>query len=422
MSNSSPIIFDSDYEYVLGRLRGNVLNLQGNFGGMDWAQEELYIIAKELENTAKTFAEKQGLRDTGNLINSTHAKVENKTKVNLFNNARNPYGDFYAGHIEYGYHTRRGDFISARPFMRPALYAVADASRGELKGALARYLSQVVNGVGISGGISLDFGRAHSSQNYTRVFYQQQTKGRGASTNTGHYTSKGLLNSSMNSQGNFSALRESDARKSMSVVRGENESRFMTTRSTLDRRFRSDSTRKYGLYGTNPGRTGRPSEGKARISSGRPVGRPATGRKEYKPTGNPVGRPRTGRKQYYKPTGRKPTGRPPQPKVQGPKRPRGRPKIYSSPSQWPSRQRKYDKPGRPRKENKTLTQKEKIKKSFANTEWKGVSWKTEEYREQWLKEQKGTEWGKDSLVNPGKTLDDLYKEVKKEKAQQSKNK
>lgn len=347
MSNESPIIFDSDYEYVLGEIRGNVLNLQGNFGGMDWLQEEIYIISKELENTAKTFAEKQNLRETGNLINSTHAVVENNTKINFFNNAQNPYGHFYAGHIEYGYHTRKGDFVPARPFMRPALYAVADASRGNLQGALGRYLSNVVRGVGDPGALSLNFGRAASSQNYTRVFYQQQTKGRGASKNTGHYTSKGLTNPSMNKQESFSLLRDKDSRLSMSVIRGEDQTRFMTTRSTLDRLGQSDSTRKLGQYGKSPGRTGRPNEGRARIPSGRSVGRPATGRKQYyKPTGRPVGRPRTGRKQYYTPTG-KPRGRPPKPKVQGPKRPRGRPRIYNSPEDWPSRKPTGNPRGRP---------------------------------------------------------------------------
>ncbi|MBO5180100.1 MAG: hypothetical protein J6B87_07150 [Clostridia bacterium] len=389
MSNESPIIFDSDYEYVLGEIRGNVLNLQGNFGGMDWLREEIYIISKELENTAKTFAEKQNLRETGNLINSTHAVVENNTKINFFNNAQNPYGRFYAGHIEYGYHTRKGDFVPARPFMRPALYAVADASKGSLQGALGRYLSDVVRGVGDPGALSLNFGRAASSQNYTRVFYQQQTKGRGASKNTGHYTSKGLTNPSMNKQESFSLLRDKDSRLSMSVIRGEDQTRFMTSRSTLDRLGQSDSTRKLGQYGKSPGRTGRPDEGRARVPSNRSVGRPATGQKES----------------YYKPTGKKPTGRPKiynSPK-EWPSKQRiyskpGRPKIYSSPKEWPSRQRIYDRPGRPSKnqvkKKKGSKAEQRIKSFDKKTKWEGVKGYKENYNYQW-----DTKYGSKSLFS-----------------------
>lgn len=422
MSNESPVEFVSDYEYITKQLIGNVLNLQGNFGGMNWTREELYIIAKELENTGKLFAEKQGLVKTGNLVSSTHATVENQTKINFFNNARNPYGHFYAGHIEYGYHSRKGNFIPARPFMRPALYAVAEASRGMLQGALGRYLSQIVNGVpGASSSLNtLTFGRAQSSMGYTRVFYRQQTLGRGASSKAGHYTSKGLSDSSRNKQGGFGKIGGQSARTEMSVIRGKDESRLMTTHSTLDRLYQSDSTRHLGQYSTSPGRTGRPAEGRARVSSGRPVGRPATGRKEYyKPTGRPVGRPRTGRKQYYTPRGR-PVGRPSKPKVQGPKRAVGRPRIYNSPKDWPSRQPTGNPRGRPRKpaSQKTLTRTEKIKNRFSKVEWSGASNKND-YKTQWAKKHgggKNSEWGKNSLVNPEKNLQSLYEEVKSGKS------
>lgn len=216
MSNEL-INLESDYEYVIGSAIGNVLNLQAQFSSMDWAREELYIIAKELEQTGKLFAEKQGLgmstpvesingkkfsivnyHKTGNLINSIHAKV-NKNGINFFNNARNPRGQFYAGHIEYGFHDRGGKPVPARPFMRPAFYAVAEASRGKLQGALGRFISSnpLFTYHAVGGAV---FGHMYTDAGNLRAFYNQQVTGRGANRNTGYYTSRGLLNSKMNSQ------------------------------------------------------------------------------------------------------------------------------------------------------------------------------------------------------------------------------
>ena len=348
MSNNGLVTIESDYEYILGLVQGNVLNLQANFAALDWTREELYIISKELENTGKKFAEEQGLRKTGHLIDSTHAVVNGNT-IDFFNNANIGNG-FYAGHIEYGYHTKKGDFVPARPFMRPALYAVAEASKGQLQGALQRYLNQVVLGAGSIN--NLYFGRAMSSENYTRVFYRQQTLGRGASSNTGHYTSGGL-SSNMNRQGAFWDIRSNENRMSMSVIRDRDESRLMTNRFSLDRNGRNSATRRYQYYGTNPGRTGRPGEGRERISSGRGRGRPATGRVDRR-TGNPPGRPRNGQPSKQR-TGRK-RGRPAKyagphewPSKQRSNRGRGRPAIYNSPEEWPSRQPTGNKRGRPKK-------------------------------------------------------------------------
>lgn len=211
------IRLDSDYEYVIGSAMGNLLNLQAQFSSMTWAKEELYIIAKELEQTGKLFAEKQGLgmstpvesingtkfsiinyHKTGNLVNSIHATVD-KNGINFFNNARNSRGQFYAGHIEYGFHDRAGNPVPARPFMRPAFYAVAEASRGKLQGALGRFLANsplfTYNGFGEAA-----FGHRITSAGNLRAFYNQQTTGRGASRNTGFYTSRGLLSSKMNAR------------------------------------------------------------------------------------------------------------------------------------------------------------------------------------------------------------------------------
>ena len=346
--STSMIEIVSDYEYVLGRVRGNVLNLQAQFGGMDWARDELYIISKELENTGKMFAEKQGLRNTGHLIDSTHAEVDDNHHINFFNNANLGNG-FYAGHIEYGHHTRDGQFVPARPFMRPALYVVAEASKGKLTGALYNYLNRIVYGNMSLG--TLEFGRARLSNNYTRAFYDQQSLGRGAATNAGHYTTSGLLDASRNRQDAFNKMSATGHRglmtpiverdrKTGQIISKGNEHRFMTQNPT-GKPQDTASTRRYQYSSKQMGRTGRPSEGKARVPSGKGSGR----RREYapgmqpsrQPTGNPRGRPR-----IYPPgmqPSRQPTGNP-----------RGRPsKFGSNPKNWPSRQPTGNPRGRPKK-------------------------------------------------------------------------
>ena len=235
MSNDF-IEIESDYEYVLGELQGNVLNLQAQFSYMDWTRDELEVIAKELENTGKTFAMQQGLIESGTLIDSTHAVVTNNHNIDFFNNANLGRG-FYAGHVEYGHHTRNGGFVPARPFMRPALYAVSEASVGRLQGALSNYLNQIVYGQ--SSLNILSFGKAQSSKSYTRAFYQSSSR---------NYTSKGLYNSHMNKQNVFRELRENSARRYTSVVRGDDSTRgrFMTQYPTGN--SYTDSTYKYGDY------------------------------------------------------------------------------------------------------------------------------------------------------------------------------
>lgn len=409
----------SDYEYVIGQVQGNVLNLQAQFGGMGWAREELYIISKELENTGKMFAEKQGLRKTGTLIDSTHAVVDDNHHINFFNNANLGNG-FYAGHIEYGHHTRNGEFVPARPFMRPALYAVAEASKGKLAGALSRYLNQVVYGrMSLN---TLEFGRAQSNEHYTRVFYQQQTLGRGAASNTGHYTTSGLQNSQMNRQSAFGQMSSVGHRGVMSPIIAErdirgrviqmgNADRFMTQNPTYSRHG-TTSTRRYQYYDKHLGRSGRPSEGKARIPSGKGPGRP----REYAP-GNQPSRQSTG----------KPRGRPAiySDKSQWPSKQKkydkpGRPRIYSDKSQWPSRQRKYDKPGRPRKnktEKKTNPYNHKrIKKDITSSK------STEKYMERYNKGwEKKSNWDLKGIKAVKESPETISKTVSIEKRSDYKN-
>lgn len=306
MSNSSFINIESDYEYVLGSQIGNILNLEAAFASNEWNSDELYIIAKELENTGKLFAERQGLgmsfavesingtqfsivnyHKTGNLVNSIHATVEN-SKIHFYNNAQNSRGQYYAGHIEYGFHDRSGKFIPARPFMRPALYTVAESSKGRLTGALKRFiLNGLTTGMGYS---KLEFGHQALQSGGIRTFFQQAHMGQGAGK-TGYYTSRGLFNSSRNARGHFDIQRNSIFRNALSTNRrtGKGDKHFIgrDNRNKMGNRV-TRSTRKFA---PNKGR-GRPSEGKMSHlrRTGRGRGRPATGQKSRKSTGNPRGR------------------------------------------------------------------------------------------------------------------------------------
>ena len=263
------ITLESDYEYVIGSVMGNVLNLQAQFQNMEWAKSDLDLIAKELVNTAKLFAVQQGLgaasfvydtsvngnpvqirqkrRNTGTLINSIHADVSGRT-INFFNNANLGRG-FYAGHIEYGFHDRGGNPVAARPFMRPAFQAVARASRGQIAGTLKDFLQ---NGLIFRNYAS--FGTPQRLSGDLRAFYNQPRgpiRGIGAGT----YTTQGLRNSRLNRQ---SFWREGLTRGEMGVnksnrimgtVRDRDKTGFIgrpNDRGFLNGNTQTRSTWKYG--------------------------------------------------------------------------------------------------------------------------------------------------------------------------------
>ena len=266
MSNGL-VEISSDYEYVLGNFKGNVLNLQLGFQSGEWAKEELYIIAKELENTAKIFAENQGLgmttsvtsvngkgfsiinkKRTGTLIRSIHANVVDNSRIDFYNNANLGHG-YYAGHIEYGHRTRNGGFVPARPFMRPALYTVSESSKGNLMSSLKNYSEAVLfNNIGMK---TMTFGHSVTSRGYSRKFYQQQTTGRGASHKTGHYTGNRLLTGKANQQ-RFDKLRGDKLRNTMSVDRKQgntfnrNKNFFGRDTTGISKGRITKSTEKYG--------------------------------------------------------------------------------------------------------------------------------------------------------------------------------
>ena len=161
----SLVEFESNYEYILGQLQGNVLNFQAMFSSGEWALDELEKIRQELIEAAHTFAAAQGLGGT-RLDNATTAVINGKG-IDFRNDAVDDYGRYYAGHVEYGHRDRGGGFVAARSFMRPALYTVADASRGRLSGTVERYLNAMWS---MS---PLQFGHSTSSSGYQRAFYSK---------------------------------------------------------------------------------------------------------------------------------------------------------------------------------------------------------------------------------------------------------
>ena len=256
MSNDF-LSIESDYEYVLGDAIGNVLNLEVAFQSMEWADDELKIIAKELENTAKVFAERQGLgmsyavesingtkfsilnyKKTGNLINSIHAIPEGNGKINFFNNAKNSRNQFYAGHIEYGYHSRAGRFIPARPFMRPALRAVAEASKGSLSGVLKNFMERSLATSMASSYKRVAFGMGD------RAFFNQQK------IFQGNYTASGLYN--RNSQGRWGgALSKINTKGSFNRYSKKNPGKFLGNQRSnkrSSRRVPTKSTEKFAKH------------------------------------------------------------------------------------------------------------------------------------------------------------------------------
>lgn len=177
-SNTSLINFTSDYEYVLGDMRGKLLQFSGNFAKSDFLKDQVIQIAYDLETTAKLFAENQGLApgeigydgrpNTGRLYNGIKADVVSKGSAwsaRLRSTAKNERGSYYGGHVEFG-HLAGRSYVPARPHLRPALQAVSAASRNKLGSFLTDYFKGVINdSLSFSfrkgAGPTADFGRSY---------------------------------------------------------------------------------------------------------------------------------------------------------------------------------------------------------------------------------------------------------------------
>lgn len=172
-SNTALVKFTSDYEYVLGATTGRLLDIQGMFHSANFLDSQIEQIREDLESTAKMFAEQQGLApgmvgwstsefeeriNTGTLYNGIKAVRTGQT-VHLRSEAQDKYGHYYGGHVEFGHQN-----VPARPHLRPALYAVSEASKGKLRSALYNLLTGAFNGslpmtFGTGGGLSASYYR-----------------------------------------------------------------------------------------------------------------------------------------------------------------------------------------------------------------------------------------------------------------------
>lgn len=247
MSNEKPIgtglvTITSDYEYVLGYMKANMLKFQADFSQGGWTRQELDIISSELEQTAKFFAEEQGLNEvipdlsvngtevyiktkkSGELYRSIKSRVKGDSVI-LSANAKNSRNQYYAGHIEYGFHDRGGNFIPARPFLRPALYAVSESSKGRVASTMRELLESIWTQSGYMGYDKISsFGRLRRSSGGVREFYKQLRYGPKSGLHTkSHYEKRYNLNSKNN---NFrQQLRNGGLRKPLSANRYDKESK-----------------------------------------------------------------------------------------------------------------------------------------------------------------------------------------------------
>jgi len=219
VTNAQKSIIESNIPETIAVIQDNLLDFQLNFSSGQWIHNELKIISKELVDMAHYFIEQQDLIENGDLYRGVHAEPSGNG-IKFYNDARNSRGQFYAGHIEYGHKARDGKFIPAFPFMRPALYAVSQASQGSFANILADLASGVFreNGKGYQGINNLNFGH----------YFSKNIKNLGNSKNpqvgrNHQYTRKGLSQKSkMNPKTYMSEiLSESQFQRPFSIQRGK---------------------------------------------------------------------------------------------------------------------------------------------------------------------------------------------------------
>lgn len=249
MANETGFTIESDYAYVLREVEGKCLNLQMvlNKPG-DFIPLDLMHIGEEMVDTAKYFASMQGFSSSGNLYkNIQYDKNEiSNGKIVLKDPALNPRQQYYAGHQEFGFHTRDGKFKEARPFLRPAMRAVQQASLGRISSAALEF-------AGFRGGMKQPKFNKHGSfgNNLGRIraFYRQEG-----------YTRQGLekkLGSGQSIRENlgksYSINRRTDAKSGINLYPGKNgpvsipwDSPYSTYNSYKMERISSDWRDKYG--------------------------------------------------------------------------------------------------------------------------------------------------------------------------------
>lgn len=159
VTSSQRSIIESNIPEKLSVIQDNLLDFEISFQSFDWARDEMQKISKELVSMGRYFAAQHRLDETHTLINGIKSEVTNNYGIKFYNDARNSRGQFYAGHHEYGFHARDGSFVEARPFMRPALYAVSRASQGEFSTILEELLRGTFTEGGYKGVSNLSFGK-----------------------------------------------------------------------------------------------------------------------------------------------------------------------------------------------------------------------------------------------------------------------
>lgn len=156
---------ESNIGEILGTLEENILDFETVFSSGDFTQKELNEISNNLKTTARYFGEQQGLdRDKYGFPTEIldHIKTDiQDNSIRFYNDVHDEYGRYYAGFVEYGHYSKnRKSFVIARPFMRPALYAVSKASSEEIGFILKDLLLDIFrdDGKGYQGIHKLKFG------------------------------------------------------------------------------------------------------------------------------------------------------------------------------------------------------------------------------------------------------------------------
>lgn len=149
------------------------------------------LIAKNMEELAKSFILQNGTYKTLNLYKSVKATVNGHT-VNLNAPARDSRGHPYAGHIEYGFTDKLGIPHGPWPFLRPAVRLAAADSRNQIGQSVAAFLADEIDSkgriaFGRSGNIVTPKRASNIAQSTREQFGAGRTNLKGISNNR-HWT------------------------------------------------------------------------------------------------------------------------------------------------------------------------------------------------------------------------------------------
>lgn len=160
MADEPFITFTSDYEYTKLDSTGNgawneitsrALTFQMDLSNMriSTLHSRIDEMAYLLKDTARSFV--SSFIKSGNLwanIDVVYGRdYKGGVRLELGSFAVNQRGQFYGGHIEYGYHPYGGPtFVPARPYMRPAMEIVANSSSVDLAAAIGEAFNEYITG------------------------------------------------------------------------------------------------------------------------------------------------------------------------------------------------------------------------------------------------------------------------------------